>query len=49
MLTLRLLRNLQAFDFPYKRSVLTWLPRERFFKADYLAFVDDADTPPAKL
>ena len=26
----------QLFDFPYKRSVLTFLPRERFFKMDVL-------------
>jgi hypothetical protein len=26
----------QVFDFPYKRSVLTCLPRERFFKRDVL-------------
>jgi len=24
------------FDFPYKRSVMTWNPRERFFKLDLL-------------
>ncbi|KAH7910148.1 acyl-CoA N-acyltransferase [Hygrophoropsis aurantiaca] len=24
------------FDFPYKRSIMTWLPRERFFKLDVL-------------
>ncbi|KAI1798100.1 acyl-CoA N-acyltransferase [Ganoderma leucocontextum] len=37
------------FDFPYKRSVMTWLPRERWFKLDILAFAEDLDTPAAKL
>ncbi|KAL1943902.1 hypothetical protein VTO73DRAFT_3720 [Trametes versicolor] len=32
------------FDFPYKRSVMTWLPRERFFKYNHLAFAEDRDT-----
>ncbi|KAI8969434.1 acyl-CoA N-acyltransferase [Trametes punicea] len=36
------------FDFPYKRSVMTWLPRERFFKYDVLASLDDQDTPQRK-
>ncbi|KAI0646413.1 acyl-CoA N-acyltransferase [Trametes meyenii] len=36
--------NVQTiFDFPYKRSVITWLPRERFFKYDVLSFVEDKD------
>ncbi len=34
----------QIFDFPYKRSVMTWLPRERFFKYNHLAFAEDRDT-----
>lgn len=29
-------RSLQVFDFPYKRSALTLIPRERFFKEDLL-------------
>lgn len=33
---MRGLSLLQLFDFPYKRSVLTFLPRERFFKMDVL-------------
>ncbi|PIL27613.1 hypothetical protein GSI_10765 [Ganoderma sinense ZZ0214-1] len=37
------------FDFPYKRSVMTWLPRERWFKLDVLAFAEDINTPAAKL
>ena len=37
----------QWFDFPYKRSVMTWLPRERWFKLDVLAFAEDHDTPPS--
>ncbi|RDX54639.1 hypothetical protein OH76DRAFT_1398017 [Lentinus brumalis] len=41
--------NVQTiFDFPYKRSVMTWLPRERFFKLDVLAYSEDA-VPAAKL
>ncbi|KAI0372060.1 hypothetical protein BV20DRAFT_964771 [Pilatotrama ljubarskyi] len=41
--------NVQTiFDFPYKRSVLTWLPRERFFKYDILSFAEDNDTPAKK-
>ncbi|KAH9852485.1 acyl-CoA N-acyltransferase [Lenzites betulinus] len=36
------------FDFPYKRSVMTWLPRERFFKYNHLAFAEDRDTPAEK-
>ncbi|KAI0827023.1 acyl-CoA N-acyltransferase [Trametes gibbosa] len=36
------------FDFPYKRSVMTWLPRERFFKYNHLAFAEDRDTPAQK-
>ncbi|KAI0635281.1 acyl-CoA N-acyltransferase [Trametes polyzona] len=38
------------FDFPYKRSVMTWLPRERFFKYNHLAFAEDQDiaAAPAK-
>ncbi|KAI0336843.1 hypothetical protein GY45DRAFT_1265653 [Cubamyces sp. BRFM 1775] len=31
------------FDFPYKRSAMTWLPRERFFRYDVLAFAEDQD------
>lgn len=38
----------QWFDFPYKRSVMTWLPRERWFKLDILAFAEDPDTPASK-
>lgn len=25
---------------------MTWLPRERFFRYDVLAFAEDTDTPP---
>ena len=38
-------RPTQVFDFPYKRSVITWLPRERWFKYDVLAYAEDAPTP----
>ncbi|RPD65641.1 hypothetical protein L226DRAFT_530817 [Lentinus tigrinus ALCF2SS1-7] len=34
------------FDFPYKRSVMTWLPRERWFKYDVLACPDEAGPSP---
>ncbi|CDO75011.1 hypothetical protein BN946_scf184965.g13 [Trametes cinnabarina] len=38
--------NVQTvFDFPYKRSAMTWLPRERFFKYDILSFWEDKDSP----
>lgn len=33
---MRGLSLVQLFDFPYKRSALTFLPRERFFKMDVL-------------
>ena len=39
----------QSLDFPYKRSVMTWLPRDRWFKLDILAFAEDQDTPASKL
>ena len=38
----------QSLDFPYKRSVMTWLPRDRWFKLDILAFAEDQDTPASK-
>ncbi|KAI0746896.1 acyl-CoA N-acyltransferase [Daedaleopsis nitida] len=34
-----------SLDLPYKRSVMTWLPRERFFKLDVLAFAQGEDGP----
>ncbi len=27
---------------------MTWLPRERWFKLDSLAYAEDKDTPPAQ-